>query len=181
MVDDYTTLQRARALDPATLTDIYDAYHPRIYRYVYRQVGHVEVARDLTSEVFEHFLRALDQGGGPEQHLAGWLYGTARNVVANYYRRQEHHEHLPLHEELIDAGDAPDKIAARHIATTQMQAALKELTFDQQQVIILRFLEGLRSKEVARLLDKSVGAVKALQHRALAALQRHLEQEQVLP
>jgi RNA polymerase sigma-70 factor (ECF subfamily) len=179
MVDDQTTLQRARALDPATLTDIYDTYHPRIYRYVYRQVGHVEVARDLTSEVFERFLQALNQGGGPEQHLASWLYGTARNVVANHYRRQGHREPLPLHEELIDAGDAPDKIVARHIASMQVQAALKELTMDQQQVIILRFLEGLPSKEVARLLSKSVGAVKALQHRALAALQRHLEREQV--
>jgi len=179
MVDDYTSLQRARAMSPTALTDIYDTYHPRIYRYVYRQVGHVEVARDLTSEVFERFLQALDQGGGPEQHLAGWLYGTARNVVANHYRRQDHREPLPLHEELIDAGEAPDKIVARHIATAQVQAALKELTIDQQQVIILRFLEGLRSKEVARLLDKSVGAVKALQHRALATLQRHMEGEQV--
>jgi RNA polymerase sigma-70 factor (ECF subfamily) len=171
-------LKRARAFDRQALADIYDAYHQPLYRYVYRQVGDVETARDLTSEVFQRFLHALQNGGGPNRHLSGWLYRTAHNTVVDHHRRQQHRQHLPLYEELVDADDNPAEIAERRISTAKVRAALGRLTPDQQQVIVLRFLEGLSSAEVATLLDKPVGAVKSLQHRALAALQRHLALEE---
>jgi RNA polymerase sigma-70 factor (ECF subfamily) len=180
---DQTHLQQARAFDQSALTAIYDEYHRPIYRYVYRQVSDVETARDLTSEVFRRLLQALKDSGGPDQHLSGWLYRTARNTVVDHYRRQQHRQHLPLFEELVNTDEDPVAMAEQQIKMAQVRAVLQRLTPDQQHVIALRFLEGLSTSQVAELLDKPVSAVKSLQHRALAALQRHLApgEEKVLP
>ena len=167
-------LQRARAFDQTALATIYDDYHQPIYRYIYRQVSDVETARDLTSEVFHRLLKSLQKGKGPDQNLQAWLYRTAYNCVVDHYRRQQHRQHLSLQEELVDARDDPETLAEDHISAEAVRAALYQLTSDQQQVIILKYLEGLSNQETADILDKPVGAVKSLQHRALAALQRQL-------
>ena len=167
-------LPPARISDGDTLAAIYDEYYQAIYRYVYRQVGDVETARDLTAEVFHRLLRAVKNGSSPERHPAGWLYRTAHNIVVDHYRRQQHRRHLPLDEELVNADDDPAGTAERRLSAAQVRAALQHLTPDQQQVIVLKFLEGLSNQEVAGVLGKPVGAVKSLQHRALAALQRRL-------
>ncbi len=168
------THSRDRALDRDRLAAIYDEYYQPIYRYVYRQVGDVETARDLTAEVFHRLLRVAQSGNSPERHPKAWLYRTAHNIVVDHYRRQQHRRHLPLDDELINANDDPVGTAERHLSATQVRAALQHLTPDQRQVIVLKFLEGLSNQEVAAVLDKPVGAVKSLQHRGLAALQRQL-------
>jgi RNA polymerase sigma-70 factor (ECF subfamily) len=167
-------LQRARTFDQTTLAQIYDEFHQPIYRYIYRQVSDIETARDLTSEVFNRFLKALKNHKGPDQNLQAWLYRTAYNCVVDHYRRQQHRQHLALKEELVDARDNPEQVAEDHISAQAVRAALHHLTPDQQQVITLKFLEGLSNQETADILDKPVGAVKSLQHRALTALQRRL-------
>lgn len=173
---DQERLKRARAFDQETLVAIYDDYHQPLYRYVYRQTGDVEVARDLTAKLFEEFLEALSNGRGPDRHLSSWLYRAAHHIVVDYYRRQKHRRHLPLEEEIIPSDHDPARIVEDRLSVTEARAALQQLTPDQQQVISLRFLEGLPSKEVAARLDKSLAAVKALQHRGLAAMQRYMEQ-----
>ncbi len=169
-----TRLRRDQTFDRATLAAIYDDYHPLIYRYIYRRVGEVETSRDLTAEVFQRFLQAIQNGRGPDQKLEAWLYRTAHNAVVDYYRRQQYRQHLPLDEELANADDNPVRLAEDHISAETVRVALRRLTPDQQQVIVLKFLEELSNAEVATVLDKPVGAVKSLQHRALAALQRQL-------
>ena len=171
---DQTRERPARALDRDRLAAIYDEYHQLIYRYVYRQVGDVETARDLTAEVFHRLLRTAQSGGDPDRHPKAWLYRTAHNIVVDHYRRQQHRRHLPLDDELMIANDDPAGSAERHLSGAQVRAALQHLTPDQRQVITLKFLEGLSNQEVAVVLDKPVGAVKSLQHRGLAALQRQL-------
>lgn len=173
--EDTTRLQRARSLDTEVLAAIYDEYHPLIYRYIYRRVGEVEVAQDLAATVFQRFLQALDDGGGPERHLRAWLYRSAHNAVVDHYRRQQHRQHLSLKENLIDSGDSPARQTEKDLAARRVRAALRMLTPDQQQVIVLKFMEGLSNREVATILDKTEGAVKSLQHRALASLGRCLE------
>ena len=169
-----TRLEKARLLDRTTLAAIYDEYHQSIYSYVYRRVGEVDTARDLTSEVFQRFLQALQRGTGPNKNLRGWLYRAAHNAVVDYYRRQQHRRHLALDETLADPKDDPTRLAEHHISAEEIRTALQHLTPDQQQVISLKFLEGMSNQETADVLNKPVGAVKSLQHRALAALQRIL-------
>ncbi|MEJ2750081.1 MAG: sigma-70 family RNA polymerase sigma factor [Anaerolineae bacterium] len=176
MVNDHdqSRLQRARSFDRQALAAIYDEYQQPIYRYIYRQVGDVEVARDLTADVFQRFLQAVQKGYGPEEQLKAWLYRVAHNKVIDYYRRRQHRQHLPLDERLAEGGESPAALAEKNISATQVREALVHLTPDQRQVITLKFLEGFSNVEVADILNKPIGAVKSLQHRALAALQRQL-------
>ena len=167
-----TRLRQARAFDQAALAAIYDDYHQPIYRYIYRQVGEVEAARDLAAEVFQRLLKALQQGRGPDQKLRAWLYRAAHNVVIDFYRRQQHRQHLPLNEALVNTADDPVYRAERRILADEVRGALQQLTSDQQQVIALKFFAELSNEETAAVLSKPLGAVKSLQHRALAALQR---------
>lgn len=174
---DQLRLQGARIFDRAALAAVYEENHEPIYRYIYWRVGDVETARDLTADVFHRFLKAVKQGKGPDQNLSAWLYRTAGNMVIDHYRRRKHRQHLPLEEELIDGSSDPAQIAEAGISADRVRAALRELTPDQQQVITLKFLKGFSNEEVAEVLEKPVGAVKSLQHRALAALQRRLSTE----
>lgn len=170
-------LRRAQALEREALAAIYEEYQPPIYRYVYRRLGHVDTARDVTSGVFQRLLAAFHEGNGPHSELRAWLYRTAHNAVVDYYRRQQHRQHLPVDEALIDSNANPGQDAERRILADDVRRALGKLTPNQQQVIALKFLEGLSNKEVAAVLGKSEGAVKSLQHRGLAALRRHLTAE----
>jgi len=156
------------------LAGIYDQYYQPIYSYVYRQVSDVETASDLTAEVFSRLLRVAQGDGFPEQQVRAWLYRTAHNLVIDHYRRQAHRQHLSLEEELVEGGEDPAGVVERRASAAQVRAALQHLTSAQQQVIVLKFLQGLSNQEVAEILHRSVGAIKLLQHRALAALQRHL-------
>jgi RNA polymerase sigma-70 factor (ECF subfamily) len=176
-------LEKNRSLDRDGLAAVYDEHHQPIYRYVYRRVGDVETARDLTAEVFHRLLRAVQRGGAPDRHLKAWLYRTAHNIVVDHYRRQSHRQHLPLDEEMVNADDDPVASAERRLSGAEVRAALRGLTPDQQQVIALKFLEGLSNQEVADVTGKPVGAVKSLQHRALAALERQLapDKDRFLP
>ena len=172
------TLERPQNLDERALTAIYDEYHDRIYRYIYRQVGEVDTARDLTADVFQRLLQAFHLGGGPDRHLSAWLYRSAHNAVVDFYRRRALRQHLPLDEALVDGDADPVAEVEQRLATNRVRAALRELSLEQKDVIVLKFLEGLSNQEVAESLDKTVGAVKSLQHRALAALQRRLAEDQ---
>ncbi len=167
-------LQQARNFDRAALTAVYDQYHPLLYRYIIRQVNDAETARELTAVVFERFLAAIKNGSGPETQLKAWLYRTAHNLVIDYYRRQAHRNHLPLADTMPSHGATPCQLAEQHMLGEQVITALQTLTPEQQQVITLKFLEGFSNAEVASLMEKPVGAVKALQHRGLARLQQLL-------
>ena len=169
-----SNIQRRRPIDKSALTAIYDEYHLPIYRYIYRQVGDVETARDLAADVFRRLLLAVKQGYGPQDNPKAWLYRTAHNLVIDHYRRQKHRNHLPLHEDLVDIGVDPVSSAERRLSAQQVRVALRHLTPEQRQVIILKYLEGFSNDEVSHIIDKSVGAVKSLQHRALDALRRQL-------
>ena len=168
-------LQAARRWDESALADIYDIYSPSIYRYVYRKTGDRDIAQDLAAETFHRFLKALRRGAGPRDHLSGWLYRVAHNLVVDHYRSRPNE--LPVSVE--DINPAVDPLQAETVArkdqVVRLRAALQKLTQLQQQVILLRFLEEMSLQEVALALDRTVGSVKALQHRAVSSLQRILE------
>ena len=159
---------------PEKLTEIYDEFHIPIYRYIYRQVSDVETARDLTSEVFQRLLQSVRNGSGPDHYPSAWLYRTAHNLVIDFYRRQQHRQHQPLQEEMPHPSSNPADSAERSITADRLRTVMQELTSDQRQVIILKFLEQKTNQETAEIMQKPLGAVKSLQHRALAAMQKML-------
>jgi RNA polymerase sigma-70 factor (ECF subfamily) len=169
-------LQRARLFEHPALAQIYDVYSPGLYRYAMRLLGDQNLAEDCVSDTFARFLQALQANHGPENFLQAYLYRMAHNWISDYYRR----EPAPaeeLTEEHRDDRAGPEEDTNRRQRQERLRAALQQLTPDQQQVIALKCLDGWENEEIARSLKKPVGAVKSLQHRALATLQRVLQTE----
>jgi RNA polymerase sigma-70 factor (ECF subfamily) len=167
-------LQDQASLSKTWLADVYDQYYQPIYRYIFRQVGDMETSRELSGEVFHRLIKALQVGSNPDQHIAPWLYRTAHNLVVDHYRRQKHRQHLPLNDAVVPSVTDTEQDAEIRFSADAVRAALQELTADQKQVILLKYIEGLSNQEVADLMNKSVGAVKSLQHRALTVLRQRL-------
>lgn len=179
-MDEAQLLQRARAWDMEALGTIYDIYSPMLYRYAMRLLGDVDMAEECVAETFSRFLHALRDGGGPDNHLKAYLFRVAHNWITDTYRRHRPVESLDASpSQPLPHGDpSPEEMAEHALQQAQVREMLSRLTPEQQQVIVLRFLEGWSLAEVAEALGKPVGAVKALQHRAVAALRRHLQVEQ---
>ncbi len=173
MLDEGLLIRRASQNDPDALAQIYDAYSARIYNYIYHRTGDHDVAEDMTAEVFLRMLEAIRKGRPPRVSLGAWLYRIAHNLVVDHFRQKPKKASLPLDERLVAA--PPDVALEDRLAREQLLAAISQLTPDQQQVVTLKFMEGLSNAEIASILGKSEGAVKALQHRALASLRRILE------
>ncbi len=168
-------LERARGFDLAVLGDIYDFYSPGLVRYATRLLGEIDLAEECVAETFSRFLKALRNGGGPRDSLQAYLYQVAHHWITDYYRRQPPPT-FPLNETFAsDLGD-PALTAMDVLEREQVRAALMQLTPEQREVVVLKYLEGWENADIATLLGKPVGAIKALQHRALDALRR-----QVLP
>jgi RNA polymerase sigma-70 factor (ECF subfamily) len=178
MTNEHTLLERARQSDNAALGELYDRYAPRIYVYVYRRIGDARLAEDLTGDVFVRVVQALRAGQSWHTSFQAWLYRIAHNLVVDYYRRRPAAE-LELDEQLAPAAIDDDLSAysAEALERGQVRAALEQLTPEQQQVLALRFGEELTARETAEVMGKNVGAIEALQHRALAALRRVLGRE----
>ena len=121
-------------------------------------------------------LEQLAKGRGPEQHLRAWLYRVAHNLVVDHARRQVHRDHDPLDEGLVSTGQDVELEVHDAILRQQAGEALQRLTPMQRAVIILKYLEGYTNQEISSMLDLSVGAVKALQHRGLASMRRYSAQ-----
>jgi len=177
VTNDRALLKRAKAYDPAALGELYDRYAQKMYAYIYRRVGDAALAEDLTSELFLRVLNAIQNERAWQDSFVAWLYRIAHNLVVDAYRRRPPPlvplDDLPLES---DAGD-PEEAVQESADRTWLRAALGRLTADQQQVLALRYGEGLTAKETARITKKTVGAVEAMQHRALAALRRILAKE----
>jgi RNA polymerase sigma-70 factor (ECF subfamily) len=172
---DQTLLQRARELEETALAEIFDTYYLPLYRYIYNAVRHVETAEDLAAEVFHRLLKHLAEGRGPRSHLKPWLFRVAHNIIVDDSRRQAHRTHHPLDERLPQPDGLPVEEQARlSLLAVEARRALEGLTTKQQAVIVLKYLIGMDNAEVAQTLTLPVGAVKSLQHRALASLRRAL-------
>lgn len=172
-------LKRARGFELQALAEIYDHYSPGLYRYAVRLLEDESMAEDCVAETFSRFLHVLQAGKGPHTYLQAYLYRMAHNWITDYYCRQPP---PPLSLDLglnLPADSNPDREAIARIQAEQVRAALTLLTPDQRQVIVLKFLHGWKNDQVAAALEKSVGAVKSLQHRAIKALHRILSAPEV--
>jgi RNA polymerase sigma-70 factor (ECF subfamily) len=169
---DQTILQRAKQYDAQALEEVFDLYSPGIFRYAFRLLGDTELARECMSETFSRFLTALKRESGPEMYLQAYLYRIAHNWVTDYYRSKVPPS-LPLDDQIpANQADQPAEKLSTEMMNQQLRLALSLLTPDQRQVIVLKYLEDWENEAIAQALNKPVGAVKALQHRALESLRR---------
>ena len=174
-----TDLADARRREPAAVTRIYTAYAPALYRFFMAAVSDRHLAEDLTGTAFVSAIEALPRFRGPIEALGGWLFQIARHDLYDYRRKQARSRIEPLEDNLneaalADGGVDPEELAIERLEGTRVLAALRELSSDQREVLLLRMAGGLTAPEVADILGKTTGAVKALQHRGLASLARVL-------
>jgi RNA polymerase sigma-70 factor (ECF subfamily) len=163
--------ERAEDLDPATLAEIYDQYAGKIYTYIYHRTGDAALSEDLAGDVFVRMLEAVRADRGWQTSLQGWLYRIAHNLIVDHFRRSSKREGVELDERWM-AAENPTHTFEGLFSSNQLRLGMRFLTEEQQQVVVLKFVEGLSNAEVAEVLGKSEGAIKALQHRGLSALRR---------
>lgn len=170
-------LERAGRADPQALGQVYDQYVNRIYSYIYHRVGQAEQAEDLTGQVFMRMLEAVRTGQGWKTSFSGWLYRIAHNLVIDFYRRRGRASFVDIDEAppIIATEDDPSRRVQATLDREDLRAALGQLTEEQAQVITLRFLDDLSIAEVAAIMGKNEGAIKALQYRAVLALRRIMQ------
>jgi RNA polymerase sigma-70 factor (ECF subfamily) len=172
--DEQSALDGAQKLNSKVIGAIYDKYFPEVYRYVRYRLNDQYLAEDIASDVFVRLLQALQNKRGPQSNLKAWLLATASHIVTDHIRRMYRRPTEVLPEDVIDPASAPSDEYDRREDVRNFQQAFSQLTSDQQHVLSLRFGEGYSLEETASLLKKNVNAVKALQFRALAALQRNI-------
>lgn len=169
-------LERVVGGDRGALVEIHERYHAAIYRFVCLQVGDPDVAADLTSDVFVRFLDAISGDRPPQNTLRGWLFGVAKNVVRGHYRTAYRRPVVALEESFVgDGGDLDDRMTDDEDRVA-LADAMRTLTDEQQQVLALRYGAGMPILDTAATMGKTVGSIKQLQARAVAALARQMTQ-----
>ncbi|MEX2245639.1 MAG: sigma-70 family RNA polymerase sigma factor [Dehalococcoidia bacterium] len=170
------TVDRARAGDQQALADLYDWYMPRIYRYALARLGHQAEAEDLTEEVFLKMLGAIGDFRWKEVPFSSWIFRIAHNHVASHFRRaaQRGGTHVELTEEIVDWRHDVAAVIEERITIEEVRRAASQLPDAQREVIAMRFAVGLSIAETAKALGKREGNIKALQHKAVARLQKML-------
>jgi RNA polymerase sigma-70 factor, ECF subfamily len=172
-------LAAARRREPAALTRIYTAYAPALFRFFMAAVSDRHQAEDLTGATFVSAIEGLPRFRGPVDALGGWLFRIARHDLYDFRRKQGRSRTESLEENLKEATaatgtDDPEDLAMDRLEHSRVLAAMRQLSADQREVLLLRMAGGLTAPEVAEILGKTTGAVKALQHRGLATLAKLL-------
>lgn len=170
-------VRRAQQFDQEALSWLYQHFYPKLYNYGYLQLGDTHLAEDLASEVLLRVLERLQEYRFRGLPVAAWVFRIARNYIIDQHRRRQRRPQVPLFDGIPDAEDSPHDLAERALAQRELHLAMRHLTEEQRQVIILKFIEGMDNASVARVLGRSEGAVKSLQHRALVSLRKMLSPE----
>jgi RNA polymerase sigma-70 factor, ECF subfamily len=177
-IDLPSVIARAREGNQHAIRELYDVYADPVRRYCYVRLGDSEAAQDCVQEVFVCIWKGVknfEYRG--DLSFTAWLYTIANNVLVSSIRKRKRAIQVPLTPEL-NLTDTKSSDTARTICDRlALQQAISNLTTEQQQVITLKFFAGLSNLEIAEIVGRTEGAVKALQHRAINRLQQMLSHE----
>jgi RNA polymerase sigma-70 factor (ECF subfamily) len=171
-------VERAQAGDAEAFGELYDRYVDQVYRYIVYRVSSSQLAEDLTSETFLRALRKISSFTWQGRDVGAWFVTIARNLIADHYKSGRYRLELST-DDVTESGAAPVQAGPEGEVLEAMQnrvllEAVKQLNSEQQECIVLRFLQGLSVSETARVMGKNDGAIKALQYRAIRTLGRLL-------
>ena len=174
MQDEEQLVQRAKQHDEEAFAQLYEEYFDKIYRYVALRIGDRMEAEDLTQQVFLNAIKAISSFRWKGVPFSAWLFRIAHNQVVDYLRKKKKRVSIPLEESLVASDDDPQLILERKLNIEQLTSATRKLTLAQQEVVSLRFAGEMSVAQVAKVMGRSEGAVKALQHSAIVALREVL-------
>ena len=167
-------LDGLQSLDTQAIGAVYDQYFSEVYRYVLYRMGDPALAEDIASDVFVRLLETVQNGQSPKTSIKGWLIGTASHIVTDHLRKKYRRPEEKLSESAKDSETSILSEVDQREQNRVFKEAYAQLTPEQQDVLALRFGQGYSLDETATFMNKNVNAVKALQFRALATLQREI-------
>ena len=173
MQNEESLVRRAKEHDHEAFTLIYEEHFDKIYRYVTLRIGNAMEAEDMTQQVFLNALQSISSFKWKGIPFSAWLFRIAHNQVVDYFRKKKRTT-VPLEESLVSDDNSPQLETERKLDIEQLLVAARRLTGAQHEVISLRFAGELSIAQVASVMGKSQGAVKALQHSAIVALRKSL-------
>jgi RNA polymerase sigma-70 factor (ECF subfamily) len=167
----------ARTGDEAALSELYNLYFPRVYRYILARTGNTHDAEDLAEEVFMRMLAAIERFQWREAPFSAWLFRIAHNAVISQRRRNgARGPSTSLSDSLPMKSPGPEELVETRMALNEIMRAAETLPDAQRQVISLRFAAGLSVAETARAMNKGEGNVKVIQHKAIVKLREMMGQ-----
>jgi len=172
--DEQNLVHRAQHGDKEAFTELYEAYFDKLYRYVVVRIGNKAEAEDMTQQVFVRAYKSISSFRWKGVPFSAWLFRIAHNLMVDFFRKESKRPTVPLEESLLVSDEDPRQTIEQRMDIERVMTATRKLTAAQREVVSLRFAGGLTIAEVARTMGKSEGAVKALQHSAIAALRRIL-------
>ena len=176
--DEQHIIEEAQRGDKACFGMLYTHYVPPIYRFIYMKVSGREESEDLTHEVFLAAWQNLGRYKPQGFPFSSWLYQIARNRVIDHYRVKKVHTPLEsVDAELVSAPSGLEERLDGDLNLQKIKSALQQLSHDQQDVLIMKFMQDLSHAEIASAIKKSEGAVRLIQHRGIQALKRLIGSE----
>src|SRR5947209_15713397 len=171
-VDVWALVRAAQGGDAEAFGRLYDHYVTMIHRYVYHRVGDRTMAEDITSETFLRALRRIDSLSFQGRDVGAWLVTIARNIIRDHVKSSRFRLEVTTADmrDADRATDGPEDAVVAHLTNQQLLACVRQLSSEQQECIVLRFMQGLSVAETAAVMGKKDGAIKALQHRAVRRL-----------
>jgi RNA polymerase sigma-70 factor, ECF subfamily len=168
-------VERARRGDRSALEELYLLHFDRIYSYLHLSVGTRHDAEDLTTQTFVKMLEAIGRFQWRSVPFSAWLFRIAHNLAMDHFRANRRWQPEEDVAEAIQGEESSaEEQALASLGHTSMLALIDRLSAEQRQVLMLKFVFRFSNGEAASILGKTEGAVKSLQHRALASLQRHV-------
>ena len=174
---EWDIVRRAQEYDEPAVEALYQKYYPKIYNYGFMQMGDAQAAEDLASDVMLKMIESMHKYTFRGLPFGAWVFRIARNRLIDLHRRRRRRGEVDLSGSLSSALASPHALAERALERGQIQIALKHLTDEQRQVIVLKFIQGFDNRSIGKIMGRSEGAIKSLQHRALGALRRLMYQE----
>src|SRR5215475_10233167 len=172
-------VERAQQGNREALEELYLLHFDRIYSYLHMSVGNRHDAEDLTTQVFVKMLESIGRFRWQSAPFSAWLFRIAHNLAMDHFRanrRWQPEEEVP---EPHGSEEPSAELAAMHsIGRQSMLQMIERLSPEQQQVLTLKFVFNFPNADVAKILDKTEGAIKSLQHRALVSLQKQIARQQ---
>jgi RNA polymerase sigma-70 factor (ECF subfamily) len=180
LLEEYELIAQAKT-DPEAFALLYQRYVNRIYNYHYRHTSHQVEAEDLTSRTFYRALRSLHRYRETGASFQAWLFRIAHNLVANWYRDQSRKETVTIDDDnpplLYSRLKNPEASALDSETYRTLVSVIDSLPEDRKTLILLKFVEELTNAEIAAVLGKTEGAVKALYHRTLISLRKMVPED----
>lgn len=169
-------VERART-DPAAFASLYKKYVDRMYNYIYQRTGSRADAEDLTARTFLRALVHLDSFVFRGVPFSAWLYRIAHNAVVNWYRDQHRHQVVALDTLTMSAEESerPEALTQAREQGRALLGAMHGLPAERQELLVLKFSEGLTNAEIGKIMGRTEGAIKSLYHRTLLDLRQMLE------